>query len=160
MLNNSRKTKNTLYYALTISIFLWGIMLVLSIFGGIPYILESFGNANKLVSAISIFLVGVSYFIMFIILLKIVDSSGVNIFITKNTKRFRKLGYLLFLNLVLNYVCMLCNGVTGMRIIDLFPGIFITPQMAIYFILALLCFVIGDTINEATTIKNENDLTV
>lgn len=157
MLNNSRKTKNTLYYALTISIFLWGIMLVLSIFGGIPYILESFGNANKLVSAISIFLVGVSYFI---ILLKIVDSSGVNIFISENTKRFRKLGYLLFLNLVLNYVCMLCNGVTGMRIIDLFPGIFITPQMAIYFILALLCFVIGDTINEATTIKNENDLTV
>lgn len=160
MLNNSRKTKNTLYYALTISIFLWGIMLILSIFGGIPYILESFRNANKLVSAISIFLVGVSYFIMFIILLKIVDSSGINIFIAENTKRFRKLGYLLFLNLVLNYVCMLCNGVTGMRIIDLFPGIFITPQMAIYFILALLCFVIGDTINEATTIKNENDLTV
>lgn len=160
MLNNSIKTKNTLNRTLTILIFLLGLILIMSTFLGIPYILKNLGNLNKIVSATSVFLVGVSYFIMFIILSKIVSSSRVNIFIRENTNRFRKLGYLLFINLGLNYIYVFCNDVTGMRLIDLFPGFFVTPEMVIYFVFGLLCFVIGDTINEATIIKNENDLTI
>lgn len=160
MLNNSTKTKNTLNRTLTILIFLLGLILIMSVFLGVPYILKNLGNLNKIVSITSVFLIGVSYFIMFIILSKIVSSSRVNIFIRENTNRFRKLGYLLFINLGLNYIYVFCNDVKGMRLIDLFPGVFVTPEMAIYFVFGLLCFVIGDTINEATIIKNENDLTI
>lgn len=55
MLNNSTKIKNTLNATLTLLAFILGIILMISIFLGIPYILENLSNTNKILSAISKF---------------------------------------------------------------------------------------------------------
>lgn len=160
MLKNSMKTKNILSTTLVIFMFLLGLILVMGVILGIPYIVNNIGNITNIVSGVGMFILGVIYFIMIVLLLEIVSSSKINIFINTNVKRFRQIGYLLFLNLIMEYVSMLFNGVTGIRFIDVAPGIFITPGMTIYFIAGLLCFVIADAFNQAIKIKNDNDLTI
>ena len=160
MLKNSMKTKNILSTTLVIFMFLLGLILVMGVILGIPYIVNNIGNITNIVLGVGMFILGVIYFIMIVLLLEIVSSSKINIFINTNVKRFRQIGYLLFLNLIMEYVSMLFNGVTGIRFIDVAPGIFITPGMTIYFIAGLLCFVIADAFNQAIKIKNDNDLTI
>lgn len=160
MLKNSMKTKNILSTTLVIFMFLLGLILVMGVILGIPYIVNNIGNITNIVSGVGMFILGVIYFIMIVLLLEIVSSSKINIFINTNVKRFRQIGYLLFLNLIMEYVSMLFSGVTGIRFIDVAPGIFITPGMTIYFIAGLLCFVIADAFNQAIKIKNDNDLTI
>lgn len=160
MLKNSMKTKNILSTTLVIFMFLLGLILVMGVILGIPYIVNNIGNITNIVLGVGMFILGVIYFIMIALLLEIVSSSKINIFINTNVKRFRQIGYLLFLNLIMEYVSMLFNGVTGIRFIDVAPGIFITPGMTIYFIAGLLCFVIADAFNQAIKIKNDNDLTI
>lgn len=160
MLKNSMKTKNILSTTLVIFMFLLGLILVMGVILGIPYIVNNIGNITNIVSGVGMFILGVIYFIMIVLLLEIVSSSKINIFINTNVKRFRQIGYLLFLNLIMEYVSMLFNGVTGIRFIDVAPGIFITPGMTIYFIAGLLCFVIADAFDQAIKIKEDNDLTI
>ena len=160
MLKNSMKTKNILSTTLVIFMFLLGLILVMGVILGIPYIVNNIGNITNIVLGVGMFILGVIYFIMIVLLLEIVSSSKINIFINTNVKRFRQIGYLLFLNLIMDYISMLFNEVTGMRFVDLAPGIFITPGMTIYFIAGLLCFVIADAFNQAIKIKNDNDLTI
>ncbi|MBC6695981.1 DUF2975 domain-containing protein [Terrisporobacter mayombei] len=160
MLKNSMKIKNILSTSLIILFFLLGLILLIAVIMGVPYIVNNIGNVTNIVSGVGMFVLGVIYFIMIILLLEIVSSSKINIFIDANVKRFRQIGYLLFLNLIMDYVSMLFNGVTGIRFIDVAPGIFITPGMTIYFIAGLLCFVIADAFNQAIKIKNDNDLTI
>lgn len=160
MLKNSMKTKNILSASLIILFFLFGIMLLLCIVMGIPYIVNNIGNMTNIVNGVGGFILGSIYFIMIILLLEIVSSSKVNIFVKANVKRFRQIGYLFFLNLIIDYVFMLFNGVTGMRFLDVAPGVFITSGMTVYFILGLLCFVIADAFHQAIKIKEDNDLTI
>lgn len=160
MLKNSMKTKNILSTTLVIFMFLLGLILVMGVILGIPYIVNNIGNITNIVSGVGMFILGVIYFIMIVLLLEIVSSSKINIFINANVKRFRQIGYLLFLNLIMDYVSMLFNGVMGMRFVDVAPGIFITPGMTIYFIAGLLCFVIADAFDQAIKIKEDNDLTI
>ncbi|EPZ58800.1 putative membrane protein [[Clostridium] sordellii ATCC 9714] len=67
---------------------------------------------------------------------------------------------MLFVNGINEYITMLVNGVSGISIFDLAPGIFITIGMAVYFIVALICFVISDSFDEAIRIKEDNNLTI
>lgn len=160
MLKNSMKIKNILITLLIVLFFIFGIMLLLSIIMGIPYIIENIGNMTNIAEVVGSFIVGSIYFRMITLLLDIVSSSKINIFIKANVKRFRQIGYLLFLNLIINYVSMLFNGVTGMRFLDVAPGVFITSGMTVYFIVGLLCFVIADAFDQAIKIKEDNDLTI
>ncbi|WP_297132367.1 DUF2975 domain-containing protein [Terrisporobacter sp.] len=160
MLKNSMKTKNILTTSLIILFFLLGITLLLGIVMGIPYIVNNIGNMTNIVAGVGLFILGSIYFIMIILILEIVSSSKVNIFVKANVKRFRQIGYLLLLNLIIDYISMLFNGVTGMRFLDVAPGVFITPSMSIYFISGLLCFVIADAFDQAIKIKEDNDLTI
>jgi len=152
--------KRVLSTSLTVLAFILGIVLIISVFMGIPYIFNNIGNVRNIVSEASVFIIGISFFMIIILLLRIVSSSKVSIFINKNVKRFKVIGYILFVNLVIEYISMICNGLTGMRLIDLAPGIFITPGMAIYFVSALVCFVIADAFHEAIKIKEDNELTI
>ena len=152
--------KRSLTTLITIITFVLGVALIISVFAGIPYILENFSNFNNITSAFSFFILGITFFIILILLLEIASSSKDSIFISENVKRFRFIGYMLFVNGINEYITMLVNGVSGIRIFDLAPGIFITIGMAVYFIVALICFVISDSFDEAIRIKEDNNLTI
>ena len=127
---------------------------------GIPYIFNNLKDMSKIVHGIGVFVIGVTYFVIIISLLEIVSTSKLNIFIKSNVKQFKRIGYLLLINLGIDYVFSAIYGVTGIRFIDLAPGIFITPSMCIYFVSGLLCFVIADAFDKAIIIKEENEFTV
>ncbi|WP_270506298.1 DUF2975 domain-containing protein [Paraclostridium sordellii] len=152
--------KRSLTTLITIITFVLGVALIISVFAGIPYILENLGNFKNITSALSFFILGITFFIILILLLEIASSSKESIFISENVKRFRFIGYMLFVNGINEYITMLVNGVSGIRIFDLAPGIFITLGMAVYFIVALICFVISDSFDEAIRIKEDNNLTI
>lgn len=152
--------KRSLTTLITIITFVLGVALIISVFAGIPYILENFSNFNNITSELSFFILGITFFIILILLLEIASSSKDSIFISENVKRFRFIGYMLFVNGINEYITMLVNGVSGIRIFDLAPGIFITIGMAVYFIVALICFVISDSFDEAIRIKEDNNLTI
>ena len=152
--------KRSLTTLITIITFILGVALIISVFAGIPYILENLSNFNNITSALRFFIIGITFFIILILLLEIASSSKNSIFISENVKRFRFIGYMLFVNGINEYITMLVNGVSGIRIFDLAPGIFITIGMAVYFIVALICFVISDSFDEAIRIKEDNNLTI
>ena len=160
MLKNATKTKNVLSTSLIVILFMLGLILLMGAIMGIPYIFNSIKDTNKIVYGIGAFIIGIAYFMMIIFLLDIVSSSKVNIFIKSNVKQFKRIGYLLLINLGIDYIFSIIYGVSGMRFVDLAPGIFITPSMCIYFISGLLCFVIADAFDEAIRIKEENEFTV
>lgn len=160
MLKNATKTKNVLSTSLIVILFMLGLILLMGAIMGIPYIFNSIKDTNKIVYGIGAFIIGIAYFMMIIFLLDIVSSSKVNIFIKSNVKQFKRIGYLLLINLGIDYIFSIIYGVSGMRFVDLAPGVFITPSMCIYFISGLLCFVIADAFDEAIRIKEENEFTV
>lgn len=152
--------KRILCTSLTIFAFMIGVFIIIGAITGIPYIFNNIDNTKAIVSSVDLFLIGVSFFFIMIELLKIVSNSNTTIFSHKNVKRFKIIGYILFVNSFIDYIFFILNGLKGMRIIDLAPGVFVTPSMAIYFISALLCFVIADAFNKAINMKNDNDLTI
>lgn len=160
MLKNATKTKTVLSTSLIVILFMLGLILLMGAIMGIPYIFNSIKDTNKIVYGIGAFIIGITYFMMIIFLLDIVSSSKVNIFIKSNVKQFKRIGYLLLINLGIDYIFSIIYGVSGMRFVDLAPGVFITPSMCIYFISGLLCFVIADAFDEAIRIKEENEFTV
>lgn len=160
MLKNSMKTKSVLSTSLTILFFMLGIILIMAVVMGIPFIFKNIGDISTLVFYIGIFVIGVTYLIMIAFLLDIVSTSRVNIFVRSNVNKFKNIGYLLLANLIIDYVLTIIDGVSGLRFLDLAPGVFITPGMAIYFISGLLCFVIADAFDQAIKIKEDNDLTI
>lgn len=160
MLKNATKTKSVLSTSLILIFFMLGLILLMAVIIGIPYIFNNIKDTNKIVYGIGAFVIGITYFMMIISLLDIVSSSKANIFIKSNVKQFKRIGYLLLVNLGIDYVFSIIYGVSGMRFVDLAPGVFITPSMCIYFIVGLLCFVIADAFDEAIIIKEENEFTV
>ena len=160
MLKNTTKTKGVLSSSLIVIFFMLGLILLMAVIIGIPYIFNNIKDTNKIVHGIGAFVIGITYFMMIISLLEIVSSSKVNIFIKSNVKQFKRIGCLLLVNLGIDYVFSIIYGVSGMRFVDLAPGVFITPSMCIYFIAGLLCFVIADAFDEAIIIKEENEFTV
>lgn len=160
MFKNSMKTKGVLSTTLIILFFVLGLILIIGVILGIPYIINNIGDRTKILNAIGGFIIGITYFIMVALLSDIVSSSRVNIFVKSNVYKFRKIGYLLLINLVIHYAFGTIYGVGGMRFVDLAPGVFITPGMCVYFISGLLCFVIADAFDQAITIKEENEFTV
>lgn len=160
MLKNATKTKTVLSTSLIVILFMLGLILLMGAIMGIPYIFNSIKDTNKIVYGIGAFIIGITYFMMIIFLLDIVSSSKVNIFIKSNVKQFKRIGYLLLINLGIDYIFSIIYGVSGMRFVDLAPGVFITPSMCIYFISGFLCFVIADAFDEAIRIKEENEFTV
>lgn len=160
MLKNATKTKTVLSTSLIVILFMLGLILLMGAIMGIPYIFNSIKDTNKIVYGIGAFIIGITYFMMIIFLLDIVSSSKVNIFIKSNVKQFKRIGYLLLINLGIDYIFSIIYGISGMRFVDLAPGVFITPSMCIYFISGLLCFVIADAFDEAIRIKEENEFTV
>lgn len=160
MLKNATKTKNVLSTSLIVILFMLGLILLMAVIIGIPYIFNNIKDTNKIVYGIGAFVIGITYFMMIISLLDIVSSSKVNIFIKSNVNQFKRIGYLLLINLGIDYIFSIIYGVSGMRFLDLAPGVFITPSMCIYFISGLLCFVIADAFDEAIRIKEENEFTV
>lgn len=160
MLKNATKTKSVLSNFLIVLFFMLGLILMMGVIIGIPYIFNNIKDINKIVSAICGFGIGIIYLIIIVSLSDIVSSSKINIFIRANVNRFKRIGYLLLINLVIDYVFSIIYGVSGMRFVDVAPGVFLTPSMCVYFISGLLCFVIADAFDEAITIKEENELTV
>ncbi len=160
MLKNATKTKTVLSTSLIVILFMLGLILLMGAIMGIPYIFNSIKDTNKIVYGIGAFIIGITYFMMIISLLDIVSSSKVNIFIKSNVMQFKRIGYLLLINLGIYYIFSIIYGISGMRFVDLAPGVFITPSMCIYFISGLLCFVIADAFDEAIRIKEENEFTV
>lgn len=160
MLKNSAKTKNILSTSLIVLFFMLGLILIMGIFIGIPHIFSNIKHIDKVIYAIGVFVVGITYLMMIVSLLDIVSSSKVDIFINSNVDKFKRIGYLLLINLGIDYIFSIIYGISGMRFVDLAPGVFITPSMCIYFIAGLLCFVIADAFDKAITIKDENEFTV
>lgn len=160
MLKNTTKTKSVLSTSLTMLFFVLGLILIMAVFMGIPFIFNNSKDTSTLIFYIGIFIIGLTYLIMIAFLLDIVSTSRVNIFVKSNVKKFKNIGYLLLANLILDYILTMINGVSGLRFLDLAPGVFITPGMAIYFIAGLLCFVIADAFDQAIIIKEENEFTV
>ncbi len=160
MKNNLSKSKRILSTFLPMIIFIMGLMVLLGVLIGVPYIFQNINDINKIMPGILTFIIGLSYLITFIFLWNIVDSSKASIFILDNVKRFKLIGVLQFINLVIEYVSFIGSGHRGMRFFDLAPGIFITPGMAVYFITSLICFVIAESFDEAIKIKEENEFTV
>lgn len=160
MLKNARKTKSVLSTSLIMLSFALGSILIMAVFMGIPFIFKNSKDIDTLVFYIGMFIIGLNYLIMIVFLLDIVSTSRVNIFVKSNVKKFKNIGYLLLVNLILDYILTIIDGVSGLRFLDLAPGVFITSGMAIYFIAGLLCFVIADAFNQAIAIKEENEFTV
>ncbi|WP_373600255.1 DUF2975 domain-containing protein [Paraclostridium bifermentans] len=153
-------TKRVLSTSLAILAFMLGTMLIVGIFIFIPYVLENIKDIKSLSFAISLLILLSSYLALTILLLNIVSHSKVSIFVNETVKNFKLMGVILLLDLIVEYISTIIIGVRGMRFIDLAPGIFITPSMAIYFISSLICFVIADSFTSAIKIKNDNDLTI
>lgn len=160
MLKNTTKTKGVLSTSLTMLFFVLGLILIMAVFMGIPFIFNNSKDTSVLIFYIGIFIIGLTYLIMIAFLLDIVSTSRINIFVKSNVKKFNNIGYLLLANLILDYILTMINGVSGLRFLDLAPGVFITPGMCVYFISGLLCFVIADAFDQAITIKEENEFTV
>ncbi|UPA29835.1 DUF2975 domain-containing protein [Terrisporobacter glycolicus] len=160
MLKNTTKTKSVLGTSLTMLFFALGLILIMAVFMGIPFIFNDSKDTSALIFYIGIFIIGLTYLIMIVFLLDIVSTSRINIFVKSNVKKFNNIGYLLLANLILDYILTMINGVSGLRFLDLAPGVFITPGMCVYFISGLLCFVIADAFDQAITIKEENEFTV
>lgn len=160
MKNKLSKSKRVLSTFLPIIIFIMVLMMLLGVLMGIPYIFENINDINKIMPGILTFIIGLSYLMTFIFLWNVVDSSKASIFILENVKRFKLIGIFQLINLVVEYISFIGSGHKGMRFIDLAPGIFITPGMAVYFITALICFVIAESFHEAIRIKGENELTI
>ncbi|MEW9079626.1 DUF2975 domain-containing protein [Terrisporobacter glycolicus] len=160
MLKNTTKTKSILSSSLIMLFFALGLILIMAVFMGIPFIFNNSKDTGTLVFYIGVFIIGLTYLTMIAFLLDIVSTSRVNIFVKSNVKKFKNIGSLLLVNLILDYILTIINGVSGLRFLDLAPGVFITPGMAIYFIAGLLCFVIADAFDQAITIKEENEYTV
>lgn len=152
--------KRMLSTSLPILFFALGVILIMGFFVGIPYVLDNISNLKNIAPQLAFYALGVSYLLIIIFLGDIVSSSKISIFVNENVKRFKKIGYLLLFNLGIEYISMIMSGMHGLRFLDLAPGIFITPSMAIYFVAALLCFVIADSFEEAIKIKDENNLTI
>lgn len=152
--------KKILSSSLPVLAFLLGIILIMSVFVGVPYIFNNIGNPVVVATYLGLFLIGISFFLITILLIGIISSSKTNIFVIDNIKRFKNIGYLLFLNLLIDYLSFVVIGMEGIRLLDLAPGIFITPSMAIYLISSLICFVIADSFASAIKFKNDNDLTI
>ncbi|MPN25472.1 hypothetical protein SDC9_172881 [bioreactor metagenome] len=160
MLKNTTKIKSALSNFLIVLFFIIGLILIMGVFIGIPYIFNNIKDINNIISAICGFVIGIIYLIIIVSLIDIVISSKINIFIRVNVNRFKRIGYLLLINLGIDYIFSIIYGVSGMRFVDLAPGVFLTPSMCVYFIAGLLCFVIADAFDQAITIKEENEFTV
>lgn len=145
--------KNVLSILLIILFFIAGVSVIMGIMG-IPYALFEEADKNAVASLIGMLAVGISYLMIIVSLIDIVNSSKVNIFISENVRRFKRIGYLLFASLILKYILAICNLLEGMTILDA------VPNTEIYIIAALLCFVIADAFDKAIKIKEENEFTV
>lgn len=153
--------ERVLRVTLNLLIFLFVVCIPICSFQGISYIFEGDLNFKVLIFGIFKAILGVSYLIITILLLSILNSSRGSVFINKNVYRFRNIGYILFIIFIVGYILTLAEGgPTGMRIIDLFPGVFLTFPMAIDLVVALMCFVIADIFRKAIKIKEDNDLTI
>lgn len=145
--------KNVLSILLIILFSIVGVSVMICIMS-IPYELFEEADKNSIVSLIGMLAVGISYLMIIVSLTDIVNSSKVNIFISENVKKFKRIGYLLFVSLILKYVIAICNLLEGMTISDA------VQNTEIYIIAGLLCFVIADAFEKAIKIKEENEFTV
>lgn len=145
--------KNVLSILLISLFFIAGVSVIMGIIS-IPYELFEETDKNAVASLIGMLAVGISYLMIIVSLIDIVNSSKVNIFISENVKKFKRIGYLLFVSLILKYILVICNLLEGMTIWDE------VQNTEIYIIAGLLCFVIADAFEKAIKIKEENEFTV
>ena len=102
MLKNTTKTKSVLGTSLTMLFFALGLILIMTVFMGIPFIFNNSKDTSTLIFYIGIFIIGLTYLIMIVFLLDIVSTSRINIFVKSNVKKFNNIGYLLLTNLILD----------------------------------------------------------
>ncbi|MCC0673583.1 DUF2975 domain-containing protein [Clostridioides sp. ES-S-0145-01] len=153
--------KNLLNGILQILFFLLALVLSVGGIKGFSYICFS-GEATiqSFISGILRFSLVVSYFIIVKSLLEILNSSEYSLFINENVKRFRLIGYLLLLNSVIEFSSTFGTTGTGMRFLDLGFGFYFTVPTLVYFVVALMSFVISDGFKKAIKIKEDNDLII
>ncbi|GAA0699326.1 DUF2975 domain-containing protein [Paraclostridium ghonii] len=115
-------------------------------------------NFNRISSLIANLLYLSNYVLVSLCLIGIIESTDYTPFIFDNVKRFKKMGYCLFVNSIIE--CILgYNDPKHIQFIGVNNG-GITFPMIICIISALMCFVIGEVFDKAIKIKEENDLTV
>lgn len=153
--------KNLLNGILQILLFLLGLALSVGGVKGFSYLCFS-GEATiqGSIYGILMFVFGVSYFIIVKSLLEVLNSSEYSLFINENAKRFRLIGYLLLLNSAIEFISTFGTTGTGMRFLDLGLGFYFTVPTLVYFVVALMSFVISDGFKKAIKIKQDNDLTI
>lgn len=106
----------------------------------------------------SFFIVSLIYFLIIYDLRKIVYSTNLTPFCTDNVKRFKRIGYSMFL-------MALIDGVSNFHVksnFELFATSYgsLKGSFLMYFILACIALVLSEIFEKAVEIKNENDLTV
>lgn len=153
--------KSLLSGILQILFFLLGLTLAVGGIRGFVYLCFS-GEATLQgsVFGILIFTTGISYFIIIKSLIEVLSSTEYSLFVNENVKRFRIIGYFLLLNSILEFISTFGTTGEGMRFLDLGFGFYFTVPTFVYFVTALMSFVIADGFTKAIKIKEDNDLTI
>ncbi|WP_250676054.1 DUF2975 domain-containing protein [Paraclostridium ghonii] len=153
----SNLAKGALLLFLYFMLVILGGVLILLPFQQISEIILNF-NFNRISSLIASLVYLYNYVLVSLCLIGIIESTDYTPFIFDNVKRFKKMGYCLFVNAIIE--CILgYNDPKHMHLIGVGNG-GITFPMIICIISALMCFVIGEVFDKAIKIKEENDLTV
>ncbi|EGT3851535.1 DUF2975 domain-containing protein [Clostridioides difficile] len=158
---SNKLIKNLLSGILQILFFLLGLVIVAGGFKSFMYLCFS-GEATLqgTIYGILMFILGVSYFIIIKSLIEVLGSSEYSLFVKENVKRFRIIGYILFLNSLIEFISTFGTTGKGMRFLDLGFGFYFTVPVFVYFITSLMSFVIADGFVKAIKIKEDNDLTI
>lgn len=106
------------------------------------------------------FILGVLYFIIIKLLIEVLGSFEYSLFVKENVKRFRIIGYFLFLNFLIEFILIFGIIGKGMRFLDLGFGFYFIVLVFVYFIIFLMSFVIVDGFVKVIKIKEDNDLII
>ncbi|MGL5651791.1 MAG: DUF2975 domain-containing protein [Paraclostridium sp.] len=148
-----------------LSLFLYLTLVFLSggsiyiLFQKIPELMLTF-DFSHIVSLIMAIIYMGNYILVNIFLIGIIESTDYTPFVFANVKRFKKMGYCLFVNAIIE--CILgysLNKNASIQFIGTENGA-ITRPMIICIVAALMFFVIGEVFDKAIKLKEDNDLTV
>lgn len=125
----------------------------------IPQLMLNFGFIH-IVSLIMVIVYFGNYILENLCLIGIIESTDYTPFVSDNVKRFKKMGYCLFINAIIECISgYSLNKNASVQFIGTDNGA-VTGPMIICIIAALMCFVVGEVFDKAIKIKEDNDLTV
>ncbi|AQS11442.1 hypothetical protein CLOBY_35980 [Clostridium saccharobutylicum] len=107
---------------------------------------------------LSTFIICLIYLLIILDLRKIIYSTNLTPFCSSNVKRFKNIGYKIFLMAII-------DGVTNLHVKSYFTFLgsenaSLKASFFMYLLLACVAFVLAEIFEKAVEIKNENDLTV